>query len=316
MVRRMIDFLEETYKLVRQIPKGMVSTYGAIAEALGDRIAARAVGFALNLNPNPDLTPCYRVVAGDGSIGGFSRGIDEKIRRLESEGIRIKNGKIREFEDVIFKDFETWYPLRKLREEQSRLANKVKMEDDFEEIRYVAGFDAGYSKANPLKSYGAIVIMDLKKMEVVEKVVAEKVIKFPYVPTYLAFRELPIFLEVYKNLNTKPDLLLVDGNGILHPLKLGIASHIGVILDMPTIGAAKKLLLGEIDGDRIRYRGDVLGKVLYSSSKPIYVSPGHRISMNTAFEFTKKLCRYRIPEPIRLAHSIVSQSRSSRSSDL
>jgi len=297
-----IDLIEEIYKLVRQVPRGRVSTYGAVARALGDIIASRAVGFALNLNPDPDRTPCYRIIASDGSIGGFSRGIEEKIERLRRDGIEVRNGKVMNFGKVFFDDFDTDYPLKRLRKEQMRLSRKVRLKDELGEIRYVAGFDAGYSKSDPLTAHGAIVTIELESMEIVEEMIARKRIRFPYIPTYLAFREFPVFLEAYRRIKIQPDLILVDGNGILHPFKLGIASHIGVSLDLPTIGVAKNLLMGEMRGEDVVYQGEVLGKAVYSSRKPIFVSPGHRMSLDTAVRLVRKLCRYRIPEPVRLAH--------------
>ncbi len=102
------------YHLVKQIPYGRVSTYGAVAKALGNKGYARAVGKYMNKNPDPDSMPCFKIVKSDGSIGGFGRGIDDKIRRLNEESIDVKNGKIVDFKQVFFDDFKTDYPLKKL----------------------------------------------------------------------------------------------------------------------------------------------------------------------------------------------------------
>ncbi|RLF44244.1 MAG: endonuclease V, partial [Thermoplasmata archaeon] len=120
-----MDFFEEVYKLTRQIPKGKISTYGAIAKALGDIRASRAVGLALNLNPDPEFTPCYKIVHSDGRLGGFGRGIEDKIRRLKKDGIAIKGGRIVDFEKHYFDDFQATYPLKELRREQLELSKKV-----------------------------------------------------------------------------------------------------------------------------------------------------------------------------------------------
>jgi len=104
---------EYTYYLVKQIPPGRVSTYGAVAKALGNPGYARAVGKYMNKNPDADTMPCFKIVGSDGSLGGFGLGIDDKIRRLEKDGILVKDGRIVDFERVFFNDFKTEYPLRK-----------------------------------------------------------------------------------------------------------------------------------------------------------------------------------------------------------
>jgi len=106
---------EYTYYLVRQIPAGRVSTYGAVAKALGNKGYARAVGKYMNKNPNADTMPCFKIVKSDGSLGGFGLGIDDKIRRLNEDGISVKDGKIVDFKQVFFDDFKTDYPLKKNR---------------------------------------------------------------------------------------------------------------------------------------------------------------------------------------------------------
>jgi len=118
-----MDLYEYTYDLVRQIPSGMVSSYGAVAESLGDKRASRAVGRMMNQNPNPDTMPCFKIVYSDGGIGGFGRGINDKIRRLKEDNISVKNNKIEHFEKVFFDDFKTEYPLRFLRKKQLKQAS-------------------------------------------------------------------------------------------------------------------------------------------------------------------------------------------------
>jgi len=109
----MVDIVEYTYFLVRQIPPGRVSSYGAVASALGNKGYARAVGGFMNRNPDPDSMPCFKIVCSDGSIGGFGRGLSDKMRRLEEEGIKVKDGRIVDFEKVFFDDFSSSYPLKK-----------------------------------------------------------------------------------------------------------------------------------------------------------------------------------------------------------
>jgi O-6-methylguanine DNA methyltransferase len=108
-----MNLSDYTYYLVRQIPKGRVSTYGAVAEALGNKNYARVVGTYMHRNPDADTMPCFKIVNSDGSLGGFGLGIPNKIRRLQNDGIKVKNGKIIDFDRVFFNDFKTEYPLKK-----------------------------------------------------------------------------------------------------------------------------------------------------------------------------------------------------------
>jgi deoxyribonuclease V len=147
----------------------------------------------------------------------------------------------------------------------------------------------------------------------IEKKVVESQAEIPYIPTYLAFREIPIIKGLMKKIKNKPTVLLVDGNGVLHPYGMGIASHLGVELDIPTIGVAKSLLCGTIkqavesygDVSEVEFEGKLIGYAYISSKRskrPIYISPGHRISFKTALEVVKDYCIYKIPQPIRSAH--------------
>jgi len=120
-----MNLFEYTYNLVRQIPPGKISTYGAVAKALGDVIASRAVGRMMNQNPDANTMPCYKIVHSDGRLGGFGLGINDKIRRLKNDNILVKDGKIVDFENVLFTDFKTTYPLKKLRKEQINLSKKI-----------------------------------------------------------------------------------------------------------------------------------------------------------------------------------------------
>lgn len=108
-----MNLSEYTYYLVRQIPKGRVSTYGAVAKALGDKNYARVVGLYMNRNPDADTMPCFKIVCSDGSLGGFGLGLPDKIRRLQNEGIQVRKGKIVDFDSVFFDGFQTMYPLKK-----------------------------------------------------------------------------------------------------------------------------------------------------------------------------------------------------------
>ncbi len=292
------------YKLVMQIPPGRVSTYGALAKALGDIKAARACGVMLSQNPAPPRIPCHRVVMADGSLGGFTHpeGVKRKIELLKKEGVEVKNGKIANFQDVFFDDFKAEYPLKTLREEQEKMKERVLLEDNFSgEI--VGGVDISYEGRN---AYGALVVIEGKKKEIITKKMR---VDFPYIPTYLAFREAPIIGELIKELDDDI-ILLVDGNGILHPRHFGLASHVGVEYDLATVGVAKSLLLGEVRGEKVIIKGKQVGWFVMSGrSRGIYISPGHKVSMVSSLKIVKKYLKYKNPEPLRLAHIYANKLR-------
>ncbi|UCE38057.1 MAG: endonuclease V [Thermoplasmata archaeon] len=313
-----MNFTEYFYSLVKQIPKGKVSTYGALARALGDIRASRAVGRMLNQNPYAPIVPCHRVVMSDGSLGGFGTGIEKKIKLLKKEGVKVSGNDILDFEKALFTDFMSDFPLKKMRNEQKRLRKSVRLEDGFDDIETVGGVDVAYSH----KGFGGLVVYDYKSFDINKRVSVKDEIDMPYIPTYLAFRELPLIEKLLKKYKQGPSVLLIDGNGVLHPYGMGIASHVGVKLDIPTIGVAKKLLCGEQKDDKIlpgeysevEYEGNLVGYAYRSSprtKKPIYISPGHMVSFETSLEVIKNFCKYKLPEPIRSAHKLATEARNS-----
>ena len=306
-----MDLFKYTYHLVRQIPDGMISTYGAVARALGDIRASRAVGRMMNQNPNADDMPCFKIVYSDGKLGGFGLGIDDKIRRLKQDGISVKDGRIVDFEDVLFDDFKTEYPLKKLRMEQIELSKKMEIEDGFDEIKTVAGFDIAYPKSDFDDCCGACVVMDYKTKEVIEEKTVFAKTHFPYIPTYLSFRELAFLKKLVVSLEYKPTILMIDGNGLMHPYGFGIASHVGVSFDTPSIGVAKSMLCGKLENNVVKMDNKKIGYALFSSKrvrKPIYVSPGNKISFETSLEVVSHLSVYKNPEPLRRAHLLATKS--------
>ncbi len=311
-----MNIYQMVYDLVSQIPSGRISTYAKIAIALGDVRAARAVGRILNENPKLIRIPCHRVVYSDGNVGGYKLGVKKKIGLLRSEGIKIVDGKVDSFSSVIFSDFATNYPLKKLREKQIKISKKVVLEDSFKKIETVAGVDVSYSKNN---AYGSCVIFDYNTKKVIDEKTVRTKIDFPYISTYLSFREYPVIEKTVKNLKEKPTVLMIDGNGVLHPYGIGLASYAGMLLDIPTIGVAKTLLCGkpefipEKQGDfsRIIYKNKTIGFCLKSSknTKPVFVSPGHKISFESSLKIVKRFCKYRIPEPVRMADMVGKRMR-------
>jgi len=288
---------------LKQIPYGKITTYKHLAIALGDEISVRAIGEILNKNKYPNKYPCYKVVLSSGEIGGYSLGIEEKKKRLEKEGIRIENGKVLNFENLLFTDFETDFPLKKLREKEERMKKKIKLKP-LKKYSVVAGVDVSYKEDVATCCY---VSMD-KNFNKIEKIIIKTKVKFPYIPTYFSYREGPIILKIMKKVKNKPDVIFIDGNGILHPRNFGIACWVGTILKIPTIGVAKKLLIGNIKRNYIFVNNKKVGCVVKIGKEKIFVSPGNLVDIKSAKEIAKKFIKYKIPEPLRLAH-IFSSSK-------
>jgi len=203
--------------------------------------------------------------------------------------------------------------LERLREEQTRLAKKVSLKDGFKEIKRVAGFDLAFSGK---EIFCAGVVLDYETLDVVEKRVVKTKEKFPYIPTFLSYREFPAILKTYMRLKKKPDLIFMDGQGICHPRGLGLASHVGVLLNKPSIGVAKSRLCGEFKepksgkSEKILFGKKHVGWVFRDKFKPVFISPGHRVSLRGSLEITLNcLKNYRIPEPLRLAHLYAEETK-------
>ncbi|MGD8536415.1 MAG: endonuclease V [Candidatus Aminicenantes bacterium] len=199
---------------------------------------------------------------------------------------------------------------------QRSLSSKLKLKWDGRRVGLVAGADFSYDRRE--KRIGAsLVVVKIPEFKVVESVVAIRESRFPYIPGFLAFREGPVFLVAYRKLKTKPDVTLVDGNGIAHPRKMGLASYVGVTLDICTIGCAKTPFYPTDSPPENRGacsffkddKGDRVGLCLRTrlGVKPIYLSPGHRIDFIHAKEVVLQCSRFRIPEPLREAHKRASE---------
>ncbi len=189
---------------------------------------------------------------------------------------------------------------------QKELAAKVRLIPLSDTVRLVCGLDAAYSKTTD-QVFGGAVVVDIQTGEIVEKATATNKSSFPYIPGLLSFREGPILCQVLEKLKCKPDVLLFDGQGIAHPRRLGIASHIGVLLNVPTVGCAKTRLCGTF-----REPGEKIGRVVRTQDgvKSVYVSPGHLADIDTAAKLVLKAAtRYRLPDPIRLADQLVNVIR-------
>lgn len=197
---------------------------------------------------------------------------------------------------------------------QERLRTQVITHDDLGEVRTVAGVDAGYEGE---LARAAVVVLAYPSLEPLDYAVARWPAPIPYVPGFLSFRETPAVMAALDELRVHPDLLICDGQGIAHPRRFGIASHIGVLSGLPTIGCAKSLLTGHhgpVPDERgvhvpLTYRGEPIGAVLRTrvGTKPLYISIGHRISLPTAIQYVMACTtKYRLPETTRFADKLAS----------
>jgi deoxyribonuclease V len=303
------DLWKETYDLVAQVPKGRVTTYGAVAKALGDIAASRFVGLAMSQNDDIVRVPCRRVVQSDGHIGGYTGGGALKKRSLlREEGVEVKGTKVCNFENVLFTDFKTKSPkpLVEVKSRQKCMKSHLDLSECKDEIERIAGIDVAYDGS---RAYAAMVTLDYRTLDEVDRRVTERTAEFPYVPTYLGFREIPLIAPLMNSI-PKGTVIMYDGNGILHPEGFGIASQLGVVFDVPVVGVAKKLLCGKVSNRMVgRARevvmdGNVIGYSLAmpGQSRPVYISPGHRVSLEQALEIAARTLRFRVPEPVRMAH--------------
>ena len=199
---------------------------------------------------------------------------------------------------------------------QLDLRYKLVISDDFGDIKTVAGIDVGMYRDE--MATAGIVILTFPELEEIETATATLPVEFPYIPGLLSFREAPVILAAFDLIVTEPDLLIFDGQGIAHPRRFGIASHVGIILDRPSIGCGKSRLFGSYEepgpsrGDSapLMMGDERIGTVLRTkdNTNPVFISPGHRVSMESATRLALQCTKgYRLPEPTRLAHNLVSR---------
>lgn len=202
---------------------------------------------------------------------------------------------------------------------QKRLREGVKIVPLKREVKTIAGCDISFNKYDPT-IYAGIVVLRLPSLEVVEEVGVVSETKFPYVPGLLSFRETPSLLEAWERLKTEPDAVMFDGQGLAHPRRVGIASHVGLMLERPTLGCAKSVLVGKYEEPAqergswtpLVDKGETVGAALRTKNRvqPVYVSPGHLIDLEGAVELVLKTDGgYRQPEPTRRAHLLVNALR-------
>jgi len=199
---------------------------------------------------------------------------------------------------------------------QNQLSGEIITSDQLGEVKYVAGVDVGFED-NYAISRAAVAVLSFPELQLIEQAIARRPTTFPYIPGFLSFREVPVVLDALSQIKITPDLILCDGQGIAHPRRFGLACHLGLLITVPTIGVAKSRLIGQHEElppekgnwQTLRHRGEVIGAVVRSRTgvKPLYVSPGHRISLPTAIDYVLRCTpKYRLPETTRWADKLAS----------
>ena len=307
------SFGEALEACLTRIPRGKVATCGTIAVALGDVRAARAV--ATWLHDHPDVVGAHRVVRADGRpiLAGAAE-------ILAQEGAPLRAG--RAASSHFAGSVAATPMLRRLRSQQLRLAAAVREDDEASPPRVVAGVDVAYVGE---RAFAAAACLDAETLEVLEISRCEIAVDFPYIPTYLAFREFPAVRAALKGIRRKPDLVFIDGHGRLHPTLFGFACFAGVELGLPTIGIAKHPLAGKPAPRVERFLGAVPIEIDgvtrgYAwtpprTSRPFYVSVGHRISLPTALRIAQHVTRQRYPEPLLIADWISKEKEDKKNEE-
>lgn len=204
--------------------------------------------------------------------------------------------------------------LEELARVQERIAKRVVTEDRWQKFERIAGCDISFESKN--RAYAACVVLDRESLKVLDQKAMKVTLRFPYIPTFLAFRELEGLLEVTREM--RADVYMVGAHGLAHPRRAGLACHLGVTLNKPTLGVAKSRLCGEAKEppdtrgaySLLRDGGEVIGAILRTQvgTKPVYVSIGHKLSLETAIRMTIETTRkYRLPEPLRVAHRLATE---------
>jgi deoxyribonuclease V len=317
-------------RALAQVPPGRVTTYGDIARALGEIKAARAVGEILSTNAIPETVPCHRVVMQDGTLGGYAFGGPEsKARLLLNEGVPVRAGRVEPLDAVAGRAFDLQPLFAAFAARQERLAREVSIEDLERPPKVAIGVDAAYARAD-VTAFAAAVAVDLNTMEEFASAVVEFQPPVPYVPGYLAFRELPGIVAAVRKLPAEARrraVVFTDGQGILHPRRCGIASMAGIELAMPAVGTAKGKLMGVVsarartfgafEARRVKVGGEWRGFELTApeSKHAIYVSPGTGMGVAQAGRLAAQLTAFDAPSPlpVLLADARVRKSRAEAS---
>jgi deoxyribonuclease V len=311
--------------LLRQVPAGRVTTFGRLALALGDVVAARWVADWLWNDPAAGDLPSHRVVLKDGTLGGSRlEVIARQTTALRSEGVAVSDGRV----DLLrygFEEFESDAPLAHLQKSQQELSTQISLSAPTTPPALVGGVDLSY--LDDWHAVAAYVLVDGSTGTVLWSVMVPCEVRFPYITGYLSFREIPVHelsLAAAKEAGKLPDVLLVDGSGILHKRQAGIASHLGVVTGLRTIGVTKKLLCGDVnlkgltagESRPVMVDGQVRGWAhqVREKGQPVFISPGNGCDVTYSLDVAQRLLMGRkLPEPIwwadRLSREAVRQIR-------
>lgn len=322
------DLTGHLSELLAQVPAGRVTTCGDLADALGNRVAALWVGhYALHHAHRPEC-PCHRIVRVAGELGGYVAGsIEDKAARLNEEGVLVQYRKgdlppLVDLEQFGFHEFVSERPLEQLRQVQEAIQRRIVLRPRRRIPKWIGGVDVAYPQ--PGVGVAAYALVETSTGELAWSTTVQRPVVFPYISTYLSFRELPILLDLLDEVraaNRLAEVVMVDGSGILHHRHAGVASHLGVVASLPTIGVTKKLLCGQVDirnmapGESrpIVHEDQLIGLALRSTSgslRPIFVSPGHRVDVAFCERLVRRLMTgRRLPCPIYWADRL---SRSAR----
>lgn len=290
------DLYRDYENLMVQIPKGRITSYGAIARSLGDIKAARAVGLMLSRNDDGERIKCFKVIHSDGRVGKFTHplGSNEKIRLLREEGIVVKDGNVIDFESKIFDSFKTDSPLKNLSRLQDEM--KLKFDEDNFSIKPNLNDEVGAIDVSFYDEigYGVFVFTNGKRVEIRKFTMKSN---FPYIPGYLFFREYPFIRRL---LNGFRGILLMDGNGVLHPRGMGLATMTGMLTGLPTIGIAKSVLMGRKKEDKISLNGKTVGKTMWGK---YVLNQGYGISLEDSETYLLKRFDGEYPWLLKDAHN-------------
>jgi deoxyribonuclease V len=289
-----------------------VTTFGDLARAVGDVTAARWVAQTTRGGELADDCPTHRVVMKTGDLSGDSQAQQKLLQR---EGIEVANNRV-DLMEVGFQDFESSRPLGRLKDYQESLSARIELLPYSKTPDEIAAVDLSYLDDGTAVACYAVV--ETKTGKLVWSETVHRKVPFPYITGYLAYREIPILLDLIEHVQSRrpvAEVVFVDGNGYLHPRRAGIASHFGVVANLRTVGVGKKLLCGKVDlslvtpgaPQPIFDRDEEIGRAMKSQagSRPVFISPGHRIDVASAERLARLLFHgHRVPEPIYHADAL------------
>ena len=306
-------------ELVRSVPPGRVTTYRALAEALGDPGSAAFVAQWL-ASAEAEGLPVHRVVHSSGAVGRVGGGTqDQAAASLAAEGVRVVGSRVDPLARYFVWEFPTDRPLARLQQEQAAIAQRVVLAP-LPEVHTIGALDVAYTGRDAVAAF----VLASADGEVLEQATVRTPAPFPYISTYLAYRELPALraaVEAADQAGWSADVLLVDGNGILHPRRAGIATHLGVLLDRPTVGVAKGHLCGHANTEGMtmgEWRPVVLDEetvgaaIRTDRNQTLFVSPGHKADLTSAILLVQDLtARTALPAPLQWAHELATETAQS-----